>query len=131
SRLNNRDLGIILRNAQKIGRTKRDATRNINVHQLQHTNHPEGENKRMRHTGILLSGALASAIAISGVANGLSPAGGMKSGVAKGGVLSAFEPYHVSGADKNTETCPVCKYPTNPAVQVWVNTDDAKNVAAI
>jgi hypothetical protein len=87
----------------------------------------------MRRTGILLSGILAGAIALTGLSysHAMSPEKGVHSGVDKGDMLSAFEPYHVSGADKDTVTCPVCKYPSNPAVQVWVNADDAKNVAAI
>ncbi len=46
---------------------------------------------------------------------------GLNSGLDKGDNVPAFEPTHVTGADKNTETCPVCKYGALPAVQVWVN----------
>lgn len=53
------------------------------------------------------------------------------SGVEKGATLPAYHPAHVTGPDKGTATCPVCKYPRNPAVQVWVNTDDEKNVARL
>ena len=78
-----------------------------------------------------LSGALLGTLALTGAMLSLTLAAELKSGVDKGGMLSAYHPRHVSGPDKNTDTCPVCKYPTNPAVQVWVNTDDVKNVAAI
>jgi protocatechuate 3,4-dioxygenase beta subunit len=52
----------------------------------------------------------------------------LHSGVEVGGTLSAFMPTHVTGQDKGTRTCPVCHYPQNPAVQVWVNTDTASNL---
>ena len=55
----------------------------------------------------------------------------LNSGVSKGEMLPAFHPTHVAGPDKNTDTCPVCKYGMNPAVQVWVNSDDAGNVTEI
>lgn len=53
------------------------------------------------------------------------------SGVPVASKLLSFRPYHISGADKGTMVCPVCEYSTNPAVQVWVNGDDEKNIAAI
>lgn len=55
----------------------------------------------------------------------------LKSGVGKGAMLPAYKPTHVTGPDKGTSTCPVCKYPRNPAVQAWINTDNDKNVAAL
>jgi hypothetical protein len=81
----------------------------------------------------MLSGVVAGIAACAGVAMSLahSPDPNPRSGVEKGGMLSAFHPTHVTGSDKNTDTCPVCKYPSNPAVQVWINTDDDKNVGAI
>ena len=85
----------------------------------------------MRRINSLLTGALAATLTLSGLTLSLAKPGDAKSGVPVGGVLSAFTPHHVSGADKQTDTCPVCKYPFNPAVQVWVNTDDPKNVAQI
>jgi protocatechuate 3,4-dioxygenase beta subunit len=74
---------------------------------------------------------IAGVAAVAGAALCLADSPALKSGVDIGGALSAFHPTHVTGADKGTNTCPVCKYPTNPAVQVWVNTDDTKNVDAI
>lgn len=58
-------------------------------------------------------------------------AGGLSSGVATGAALSPFHPTHVTGPDQGTQTCPVCKYPRNPAVQAWINTDDDQNVAKL
>jgi protocatechuate 3,4-dioxygenase beta subunit len=58
-------------------------------------------------------------------------AGGAKSGPQVGEQLFAFEPTHVTGADKGTNTCPVCKYGATPAVQVWINDDSPENVAKI
>lgn len=55
----------------------------------------------------------------------------LASGIDRGGMLPAYHPVHVAGPDRDTKTCPVCKYGARPAVQVWVNTDDLKNVAGI
>lgn len=75
------------------------------------------------------------ALAIVGVAafavSAISAPEGPTSGVNLGAKLPAYSPTHVTGPDKGTATCPVCKYPRNPAVQVWVNTDNDKNVAAL
>lgn len=57
--------------------------------------------------------------------------GGLSSGLNTGAALSPFRPTHVTGPDQGTQTCPVCKYPRNPAVQAWINTDDDKNVAKL
>jgi len=84
----------------------------------------------MFSTRSLITGFVA--IAIVGV--GLTLLAGPetpRSGVEKGSILPAYNPTHVTGPDKGTATCPVCKYPRNPAVQVWVHTDDEKNVTAI
>jgi hypothetical protein len=85
----------------------------------------------MMKTSRLWIGALAGAAALASITGVRALETGIHSGVEKGGMLSAFEPTHVTGADKHTQTCPVCKYPMNPAVQVWVNTDSDKNVATI
>jgi len=53
------------------------------------------------------------------------------SGLKLGEFMPAYEPAHVSGPDKGTNTCPVCKYGTLPAVQVWVNGDDESNVKSV
>lgn len=53
------------------------------------------------------------------------------SGLNVGEMVTPFHPKHVSGPDAGTDTCPPCKYGSRPAVQVWVNGDDAKNVKAI
>ncbi len=50
------------------------------------------------------------------------------SGISVGDFVPSFEPMHVAGPDKGTETCPPCKYGLRPAVQVWVNGDDQANV---
>jgi protocatechuate 3,4-dioxygenase beta subunit len=76
-------------------------------------------------------GVFAGAVALVGAALSLALADEVKSGVAKGEMLSAYHPTHVTGPDKNTDTCPVCKYPFNPGVQVWVNDDSAQNVEKI
>ncbi len=72
---------------------------------------------------------IGSAIALACVLPVL--AGALSSGLEAGEKVSAFRPTHVAGPDKGTKTCPPCKYGNRPAVQVWVNGDDPKNVAAI
>lgn len=54
-----------------------------------------------------------------------------ESGPKVGGDVYAFQPTHVTGPDKGTNTCPVCKYGKEPAAQVWVNNDDPGNVVKI
>ncbi|HEY3998239.1 MAG TPA: hypothetical protein VGO93_05200 [Candidatus Xenobia bacterium] len=68
---------------------------------------------------------LVAAILIPGFAQGLT------SGVEVGGRLSSYGPKHLTGPDKGTNTCPVCRYGLLPSVQVWVNTDKAENVVAL
>lgn len=53
------------------------------------------------------------------------------SGLNVGEVVTPFHPKHVAGPDKGTDTCPPCKYGSRPAVQVWVNGDEFRNVKAI
>src|SRR5438552_1419506 len=60
-----------------------------------------------------------------------SSPGRLISGVERGGMLSPFRPTHVTGPDRGTRTCPVCTDSGSPVVQVWVNTDDDKNVRAL
>lgn len=75
------------------------------------------------------------AVAVAALAAALAPVianpSGLKSGVEKGAGLPAYNPTHVTGPDKGTATCPVCKYPRNPSVQAWINTDSEKNVEAL
>ncbi|RFS16654.1 hypothetical protein [Emticicia sp. C21] len=49
------------------------------------------------------------------------------SGIAVGEGAPAFDPYHVSGKDKGTKTCPMCKYGAKTeGLMVWIN-DDLKD----
>lgn len=60
-------------------------------------------------------------------------AAGVESGLKRGDNLPAFDPTHVTGPDKGTDTCPVCKYGPTPAVQVWVadgNVDELAKIAS-
>lgn len=61
----------------------------------------------------------------------LAPAYGIDSGLNVGDMLPAYDPKHVTGADKNTKTCPVCKYGPLPAVQVWLSNDKSDAAVAI
>ncbi len=45
----------------------------------------------------------------------------LKSGLAIGANCPAFEPLHLSGADKDKKTCPMCKYAYGQGVMVWFN----------
>ncbi len=85
----------------------------------------------MNRISQLSAAALAGTLAIAGASLSSALTGELNSGVEKGGMLSAFHPKHISGPDKKTSTCPVCKYPQNPAVQIWVNNDDPQNVETL
>jgi protocatechuate 3,4-dioxygenase beta subunit len=58
-------------------------------------------------------------------------AGAVRSGLQPGEMASAFDPHHVTGPEKGTDTCMVCKYPFNPAVVVWVTNDTNANLGPI
>jgi protocatechuate 3,4-dioxygenase beta subunit len=73
----------------------------------------------------ILAGVLFTSLGVTALAGALS------SGLRVGDNVSPFEPTHVTGPDKGTQTCPVCKYGATPAVQVWVNGDSIKNVVPI
>ena len=53
------------------------------------------------------------------------------SGPPVGMELPAFDPRHVTGPDRGTTTCPMCKYGMGSGVLVWVNGDDRDNVVRI
>lgn len=53
------------------------------------------------------------------------------SGLNPGDKVTAFHPTHVAGPDKDTTTCPPCKYGSRPMVQVWVHHDSEANVVAL
>ncbi len=55
----------------------------------------------------------------------------LKSGPKPGNPVFAFEPWHVSGPDKGTKTCPICKYGKIAAVQVWMNHDSSANILGL
>lgn len=81
--------------------------------------------RRKTMKNALFGSLLIAALALPAVAS--APDSGLKVGE----ITNAFEPHHVSGPDKGTDTCPVCKYGNRPAVQVWVNGDEPENVVAI
>lgn len=85
----------------------------------------------MRKQTLIFLGALVATVSIVGLTVGVAKTQDVTSGVKVGGVLGSFRPRHVTGADRGTNVCPLCQYPTNPAVQVWINNDDEKNVAEI
>lgn len=55
----------------------------------------------------------------------------VESGPALGDRVGAYEPHHVLGPDKGTDTCPVCKYGSLPAIQVWVGSERRDDLFAI
>ena len=75
----------------------------------------------MKLTNIFLTGAIA--LPLFGLAARLT------SGLPQGTDVSAFAPYHVTGPDAGTVTCPVCKYGFEPGIQVWVHNISDKNVS--
>ncbi len=57
-----------------------------------------------------------------------------ESGLAIGSNCPAFDPVHLSGPDKGSTACPMCKYGSGRGVMVWFNhasLDEMKNFAAI
>jgi protocatechuate 3,4-dioxygenase beta subunit len=52
-------------------------------------------------------------------------------GLAIGEYVPAYDPFHVSGPDAGTATCPVCKYINRPMVQVWINGESDENAKKI
>jgi protocatechuate 3,4-dioxygenase beta subunit len=85
----------------------------------------------MSRAGVILVAALGTMLAVIGLTVGVALAHPPESGVPVGEMLLSIRPRHVSGPDRGTNVCPLCQYPDNPAVQVWVNGDDERNVAAI
>lgn len=68
---------------------------------------------------IVLSSLFIIGLSLSSVAQ--------QSGIAVGTDAPAFDPIHVSGADKNTKTCPMCKYGAKTeGLMIWLN-DDVSN----
>jgi protocatechuate 3,4-dioxygenase beta subunit len=49
---------------------------------------------------------------------------GLQSGLDLGDNCPAFEPIHLSGADKGKDACPMCKYGYGRGVMVWFNHTD-------
>jgi len=45
----------------------------------------------------------------------------LNSGLAIGSNCPAFDPFHLSGADKGKSACPMCKYGYGRGVMVWIN----------
>ena len=55
----------------------------------------------------------------------------LASGPAIGSEAPAFDPQHVTGPDKGSHTCPMCKYGFLTGALIWVNTEDLATVAPI
>ena len=55
----------------------------------------------------------------------------VSSGLSKGESVSPFHPDHVTGPLAKSNSCFPCTFKNRPQVQVWVNGDDAKNVATL
>ncbi len=85
----------------------------------------------MHKSTLVILGAFGAIIAAAGLAISKAKPQEVTSGVKVGGILGSFRPRHATGADRGANVCPMCQYPNDPAVQVWVNGDDENNVAAI
>ena len=75
----------------------------------------------------MIAASLLAALTVTAVAI----RGNVDSGLKVGEMVSAFHPTHVVGPHKGTDACPPCTYGNTPAVRVWVNGDNAENVANI
>jgi protocatechuate 3,4-dioxygenase, beta subunit len=53
----------------------------------------------------------------------------LSSGPSVGGDCPAFDPKHVSGPDKGTSACPMCKYGNQQGIMIWMNSDAWDNMA--
>jgi protocatechuate 3,4-dioxygenase beta subunit len=56
---------------------------------------------------------------------------GIESGLKVGESVTPFNPSHISGPDKGTDTCPPCKYGSRPAVQAWIAPQEKAEVVAV
>lgn len=55
----------------------------------------------------------------------------LSSGLSIGEECPAFDPWHVSGPDKNSTACPMCKYGSRQGVMIWVNDANWKSLTPI
>lgn len=55
----------------------------------------------------------------------------LSSGLQPGQSVTPFHPKHLAGPLAGTTNCFPCTFQNRPQVQVWVNGDDSKNVAAL
>jgi len=55
----------------------------------------------------------------------------LTSGLDIGKDCPAFDPRHVSGPDKATTACPMCKYGYQQGVMIWMNTDSWDNISRL
>ena len=53
------------------------------------------------------------------------------SGPSIGGDCPAFDPKHVSGPDKGTTACPMCKYGNQQGIMIWMNSDNWSNITQL
>ncbi|MGE0000845.1 MAG: hypothetical protein AB7F50_05000 [Fimbriimonadaceae bacterium] len=69
----------------------------------------------------MLSTAILAALCVLAPASGLQPRE----------YVVAFEPHHVAGPFAGTKTCPVCQFPLNPGVMVWVGDETESRIEAL
>jgi protocatechuate 3,4-dioxygenase beta subunit len=62
---------------------------------------------------------------------GMAQDAALKSGIEIGADCPAFDPRHVTGPDKGTKACPMCKYGSGQGVMIWMNTDDWGNISTL
>jgi protocatechuate 3,4-dioxygenase beta subunit len=55
----------------------------------------------------------------------------LTSGLDIGKDCPAFDPKHISGPDKGTSACPMCKYGYQQGVMIWMNTDSWDNISRL
>jgi protocatechuate 3,4-dioxygenase beta subunit len=55
----------------------------------------------------------------------------INSGLNIGENCPAFDPKHVTGPDKGSQACPMCKYGYRQGLMAWINNDNWQNVTAL
>ncbi|MEP6514202.1 MAG: hypothetical protein ABJA79_10045, partial [Parafilimonas sp.] len=56
----------------------------------------------------------------------LNSTSNLQSGLAMRENMPAMDPYHITGPDKGTKTCPMCKYGRGQGIMVWWNSEDIR-----
>ncbi len=61
----------------------------------------------------------------------IAPVKAPQMGLNVGETMIAYDPYHLTGPDQGTETCPVCEYLNRPMVIVWSFRQDPRELSPL